>query len=78
MERQMPVRVTNESLECAVCARTLLTGERAEQLVAPLGEEAIVCELCVAGARAAGWEPGATRPRASARSCAPMAVRRTP
>ena len=78
MERHMPVRVTNERLECAVCARTLLTGERAEQLVGPSGEEAIVCELCVAGAGAAGWEPGAARRRASARPRAPVVVRGTP
>ena len=58
MERATYVRVTQDRVECGVCARTLLTGERAESLVCPSGEEVIVCELCAAGARAAGWERG--------------------
>lgn len=58
MARPTDLQVTHDQLECAVCARTLLTGERAEHLVRPSGEEVIVCELCAAGARAAGWERG--------------------
>ena len=49
MARPTDLQVTHDQLECTVCARTLLTGERAEHLVRPSGEEVIVCELCAAG-----------------------------
>ncbi|MDE3070209.1 MAG: hypothetical protein KGJ43_05725, partial [Acidobacteriota bacterium] len=41
---------------CDVCARRLLRGEQPERFVAA-GRECLVCELCTARARGAGWVP---------------------
>ncbi|MGI8592860.1 MAG: hypothetical protein ACR2ML_00550 [Solirubrobacteraceae bacterium] len=48
------LRPTDE-LDCEVCARTILKGERVEPYVAPGGQRRLVCELCVARAEASGW-----------------------
>jgi hypothetical protein len=42
---------------CAVCARTILRGERVSEYVTPDGERLRVCSLCRARAEAAGWIP---------------------
>ena len=79
MANATDVRVTHDQLECGVCARTLLTGERAKRLVHPSGEEVIVCELCLPGARAGAGERGAGDQRPSARRARlPAVVRGTP
>ncbi|MHB8492690.1 MAG: hypothetical protein ACYDA6_10845 [Solirubrobacteraceae bacterium] len=51
------VIVTSQpEVACDVCARRLLRGEQPERFMAG-GRECVVCELCTARARSAGWVP---------------------
>src|SRR3954452_18385307 len=45
----------HDNVTCAVCARTILKGERTEAFLAPGGHRHQVCELCFARAEHAGW-----------------------
>jgi hypothetical protein len=47
--------VAHDHVNCDVCGRTLLTGERAEFLVEGAQEPRLVCELCAVPARRKGW-----------------------
>src|SRR3954464_5901235 len=47
-------RITSETI-CAVCGRTLLTGERSVPYRRLGEEDALVCELCLDGADARRW-----------------------
>ena len=47
-------RMTTETT-CAICGRTLLTGERSVPYQRVGEEDALVCELCLDGADARGW-----------------------
>ena len=40
---------------CAVCARTILSGERTRTYLAPGAEKRVVCDLCRARAEQLGW-----------------------
>ncbi|MGH2953001.1 MAG: hypothetical protein ACRDK9_03130 [Solirubrobacterales bacterium] len=44
---------------CAVCARTILRGERVSDYLTPEGESVSVCSLCKPRAEASGWTPAA-------------------
>jgi hypothetical protein len=44
---------------CAICARTILRGERASEYLDADHEPALVCALCKPRAEAAGWVPAA-------------------
>lgn len=50
---------TAEYQACAVCARTILRGERTADYVDAEGQTALVCPLCKARAEASGWLPAA-------------------
>lgn len=47
--------VSHEVVECAVCGRTILKGERTEPYLVPDGSTRLVCELCMRRAAGAGW-----------------------
>jgi hypothetical protein len=47
-------RTTTEAM-CAICGRTLLTGERSVSYRRLGEEDALVCELCLESADARGW-----------------------
>jgi hypothetical protein len=49
----------NEFPACAVCARTILRGERVSDYLTPEGESVGVCSLCKPRAEASGWIPAA-------------------
>jgi hypothetical protein len=53
------VAATAEYQACAVCARTILRGERTADYVDTEGHQALVCPLCKARAEAEGWLPAA-------------------
>jgi len=42
---------------CGFCGRTILSGERVAEYLAPDGARIGVCALCKSGAEAAGWVP---------------------
>lgn len=47
----------SEFQACAVCARTILRGERVSEYLTPDGERVSVCALCKPRAEASGWTP---------------------
>src|SRR3954468_17356532 len=49
------LRPIHDNVTCAVCARTILKGERTEAFLAPGGHRHQVCDLCFARAEHAGW-----------------------
>jgi hypothetical protein len=49
----------NEFPVCAVCARTILRGERVAEYLTPEGESVPVCSLCKPRAEASEWTPAA-------------------
>lgn len=49
------LRPFHDHVTCAVCARTMLKGERTEPFLATSGERHIVCALCFTRAEDAGW-----------------------
>jgi len=53
------VTTTAEYHACAVCARTILRGERTADYVDAEGQPALVCPLCKGRAEASGWQPAA-------------------
>ncbi|HEU0024450.1 MAG TPA: hypothetical protein VFQ12_07460 [Thermoleophilaceae bacterium] len=49
------LRPVHDALNCEVCGRTILKGERTETYLAPGGHRNLVCELCFGRAESAGW-----------------------
>ncbi len=49
------LRGLDERLECDVCGRTMLKGERPEHYLAPSRERKLVCQLCAQRAQKEGW-----------------------
>jgi hypothetical protein len=49
--------MADEFIECAVCGRNLLRGERVTEYATPEREVVKVCELCRPAAEASGWIP---------------------
>ena len=49
------VRPSIHDVNCDVCGRTILKGERTEPYLVLGGQRRLVCELCVARAEAEGW-----------------------
>lgn len=49
------LRTVEDDLQCEVCGRTILKGERPETYLAPGGVRHLVCELCLGRAEGAGW-----------------------
>ena len=49
------LRPVHDALNCEVCGRTILKGERTENYLAPGGQRNLVCELCSGRAENAGW-----------------------
>jgi predicted Fe-S protein YdhL (DUF1289 family) len=49
------LRPVHDVVNCDVCGRTILKGERAEWYLAPGGHRHQVCDLCAVRAQAHGW-----------------------
>ena len=49
------LRPVHDVVNCDVCGRTILKGERTEWYLAPGGQRHQVCDLCAARARHHGW-----------------------
>jgi hypothetical protein len=49
------LRPVHDALNCEVCGRTILKGERTETYLAPGGHRNLVCELCLGRAENHGW-----------------------
>ena len=49
------LRPVQDDVQCEVCGRTILKGERPETFLAPGGARRLVCELCTARAEHEGW-----------------------
>lgn len=49
------LRPFHDIVECDVCGRTILKGERTEAYLAPGGERHAVCDLCFVRAEHLGW-----------------------
>ena len=49
------LKPVHEDVQCEVCGRTILKGERAEPYLVPGGERRLVCELCTIRADQHGW-----------------------
>ena len=74
----MAEHAAEEFEACAICARTILRGERVSEYVAGDGELRRVCSLCKARAEASGWIPAeqaATRVRPAQRRRRGIALR---
>jgi hypothetical protein len=70
------LRPVHEEVQCDVCGRTILKGERTEPYLAPGGQRMLVCDLCTDRAYGEGWiresahgeMPASTRRREPRRS----------
>ena len=62
VERNHVLIVAHDSVSCAICRRTLLTGERASLTSREPGSE-FVCQLCVGAGHESVPEGGATPSR---------------
>ena len=49
------LRTVQDDVQCEVCGRTILKGERPETFLAPGGTRRLVCELCWPRAEHEGW-----------------------
>ncbi|MEX2197000.1 MAG: hypothetical protein WD844_17130 [Thermoleophilaceae bacterium] len=49
------LRTVQDDVQCEVCGRTILKGERPENYLAPGGTRRLVCELCTGRAEQEGW-----------------------
>lgn len=49
------LRTVQDDVQCEVCGRTILKGERPETFLAPGGTRRLVCELCWPRAEQEGW-----------------------
>ena len=49
------LRPIHDAVNCAVCGRTILKGERTESFLAPGGHRHDVCQLCFDRAEHIGW-----------------------
>jgi hypothetical protein len=49
------LRTVQDDVQCEVCGRTILKGERPETYLAPGGSRRLVCELCWSRAEHEGW-----------------------
>ena len=49
------LRTVQDDVQCEVCGRTILKGERPETYLAPGGTRRLVCELCTGRAEHEGW-----------------------
>ena len=49
------LRTVQDDVQCEVCGRTILKGERPETFLAPGGARHLVCELCWSRAEHEGW-----------------------
>lgn len=49
------LRTVQDDVQCEVCGRTILKGERPETYLAPGGTRRLVCELCWSRAEHEGW-----------------------
>lgn len=49
------LRTNQDDVQCEVCGRTILKGERPETFLAPGGLRKLVCELCTTRADQEGW-----------------------
>jgi len=49
------LRPIHDDVQCDVCERTILKGERTEAYLVPGGQRKLVCELCFGRAENAGW-----------------------
>jgi hypothetical protein len=75
----------HQPIECAVCGRTMLKGERPEAFLVRDGGRRLVCELCLRRAERAGWiresanpDMPATAPRLERRPSLLSRLKRTP
>src|SRR5918996_1661698 len=49
------LRTVQDDVQCEICGRTILKGERPETFLAPGGTRRLVCELCWPRAEHEGW-----------------------
>jgi hypothetical protein len=49
------LRPVHDEVQCDICGRTILKGERTEPYLAPGGQRMLVCDLCTDRAYSEGW-----------------------